>query len=164
MTTDNATTDNATTDTAATGPEFRPAPPATELTEPFWAGGLSGELRLQQCANCGHIRYPISTICPVCWSADCDWTPLSGRGTVQSHIVFERAYHEAWAGQVPYVVALIELDEGPVLVSNVVGVPPSAVRVGQPVTVTFARRSATAALPQFTPVDGGGSGDGEAAR
>lgn len=164
MTTDNATTDNATTDTAATGPEFRPAPPATELTEPFWAGGLSGELRLQQCANCGHIRYPISTICPVCWSADCDWTPLSGRGTVQSHIVFERAYHEAWAGQVPYVVALIELDEGPVLVSNVVGVQPSAVRVGQPVTVTFARRSATAALPQFTPVDGGSSGDGEAAR
>jgi uncharacterized OB-fold protein len=158
------TTDNATADTAATGPEFRPAPPATELTDPFWAGGLSGELRLQQCANCGHIRYPISTICPVCWSADCDWTPLSGRGTVQSHIVFERAYHEAWAGQVPYVVALIELDEGPVLVSNVVGVPPSAVRVGQPVTVTFARRSATAALPQFTPVDGGGSGDGEAAR
>jgi hypothetical protein len=164
MTTDNATTDTATTDTAATGPEFRPAPPATELTEPFWAGGLSGELRLQQCANCGHIRYPVSTICPVCWSADCDWTPLSGRGTVQSHIVFERAYHEAWAGQVPYVVALIELDEGPVLVSNVVGVQPSAVRVGQPVTVTFARRSATAALPQFTPVDGGGSGDGEAAR
>jgi uncharacterized OB-fold protein len=158
------TTDNATTDTAATGPEFRPAPPATELTEPFWAGGLSGELRLQQCANCGHIRYPISTICPVCWSADCDWTSLSGRGTVQSHIVFERAYHEAWAGQVPYVVALIELDEGPVLVSNVVGVQPSAVRVGQPVTVTFARRSAAAALPQFTPVDGEGSGDGEAAR
>jgi uncharacterized OB-fold protein len=158
------TTDNATADTAATGPEFRPAPPATELTDPFWAGGLSGELRLQQCANCGHIRYPISTICPVCWSADCVWTPLSGRGTVQSHIVFERAYHEAWADQVPYVVALIELDEGPVLVSNVVGVQPSAVRVGQPVTVTFARRSATAALPQFTPVDGGGSGDGKAAR
>ena len=160
MTTDNATT----TDTAATGPEFRPAPPATALPQPFWAGGLSGELRLQRCANCGHIRYPVSTICPVCWSADCDWTPLSGRGTVQSHIVFERAYHEAWADQVPYVVALIELDEGPVLVSNVVGVHPSAVRVGQPVTVTFARRSATAALPQFTPVDGGGSGDGEAAR
>jgi uncharacterized OB-fold protein len=158
------TTDTATTDTATPGPEFRPAPPATELTEPFWAGGLSGELRLQQCANCGHIRYPISTVCPVCWSADCHWTPLSGRGTVQSHIVFERAYHEAWADQVPYVVALIELDEGPVLVSNVVGVQPSAVRVGQPVTVTFARRSATAALPQFTPVDGGDSADAEAAR
>jgi hypothetical protein len=153
-----------TTDTATTGPEFRPAPPATELTGPFWAGGLSGELRLQQCASCRHIRYPISTICPACWSAEYDWTPLSGRGTVQSHIVFERAYHEAWADQVPYVVALIELDEGPVLVSNVVGVRPSAVHVGQQVRVTFERRSATAALPQFTPVGGGDSGGREAAR
>lgn len=139
-----------TTETAM--PEFAPAPPPTELTEPFWAGGLAGELRLQQCANCGHLRYPVSTICPVCWSDTCAWTPLSGRGTVQSYIVFERAYHEAWAGQVPYVVALIELDEGPVLVSNVVGVEPVQVRVGQPVKVTFARRSQSAALPQFTPV------------
>lgn len=138
--------------TTDTDSGFQPAPPATDLTEPFWAGGQSGELRLQKCAGCGHVRYPISTICPVCWSADADWTAMSGRGTVQSFIVFERAYHDAWAGQVPYVVALIELAEGPVLVSNVIGVAPAAVRVGQPVTVTFPRRSRTAALPQFTPV------------
>jgi hypothetical protein len=143
-----------TTDTgvADAGPGFSPAPPATELTEPFWSGGVSGELRLQKCASCGHVRYPVSTICPVCWSEQAGWTAMSGRGTVQSYIVFERAYHDAWAGQVPYVVALIELDEGPVLVSNVIGVEPAAVRVGQPVTVTFPRRSESAALPQFTPV------------
>ena len=134
--------------------EFSPAPVPTELTGPFWGGGLSGELRLQKCASCGHIRYPVSTICPDCWSADYDWTAMSGRGTVQSYIVFERAYHEAWADRVPYVVALIELDEGPVLISNVTGADPSAVRVGQPVTVVFERRSATAALPQFAPVPG----------
>jgi hypothetical protein len=79
---------------------------------------------------------------------------VSGRGSVQSYIVFERAYHDAWADQVPYVVALIELAEGPVLISNVVGVKPSQVRVGQPVMVTFPRRSETAALPQFTLVQG----------
>ncbi|MGH3295604.1 MAG: Zn-ribbon domain-containing OB-fold protein [Trebonia sp.] len=145
-----------TSDTATTAPEFSPAPPASALTEPFWAGGLSGELRLQKCANCGHVRYPVSDICPVCWSAECDWTVLSGHGTVQSYIVFERAYHEAWADQVPYVVALIQLAEGPVLISNVVGVAPSAVRVGQPVRVTFERRSQAAALPQFTPVNDDG--------
>jgi uncharacterized protein len=145
-----------TTDTATTAPEFQPVPPATELTEPFWAAGLSGELRLQQCASCGRIRYPVATICPRCWSPEYDWTAVSGRGTVQSYIVFERAYHDAWADQVPYVVALIELAEGPVMISNVVGVEPSAVRVGQPVTVTFKRRSAIAALPQFTPVPGEG--------
>jgi hypothetical protein len=134
--------------------EFSPAPAPTELTEPFWGGGLSGELRLQKCGNCGHIRYPVATICPDCWSADYDWTAMSGRGTVQSYIVFERAYHEAWADRVPYTVALIELAEGPVLISNVTGVDPAAVRVGQPVTAVFGRRSATAALPQFTPVPG----------
>lgn len=140
-------------DTVVEGvPGFQPSPPASELTEPFWAGGLHGELRLQQCAACGHVRYPISTICPRCLSKDATWAVMSGRGIVQSYIVFERAYHDAWAGQVPYVVALIELAEGPVLVSNVVGAEPSAVRVGQPVTVVFERRSATAALPQFTPV------------
>ena len=96
----------------------------SELTEPFWSGGLSGELRLQQCANCGHVRYPISRICPRCLSPDAAWAAMSGRGVVQSYIVFERAYHQAWAGQVPYVVALIELAEGPVLISNVVGVYP----------------------------------------
>jgi uncharacterized OB-fold protein len=132
--------------------EFQPAPAATELTGPFWAGGLSGELRLQRCAECGHIRYPVSAVCPECWSPEYGWAAVSGRGTVQSYIVFERAYHEAWAGRVPYTVALIELDEGPVLISNVVGAGPETVRVGQPVTVGFERRSATAALPQFTPL------------
>jgi hypothetical protein len=148
------------TETSASPAEFQPVPPASDLTEPYWTGGLSGELRLQQCANCGHIRYPLSTICPVCWSAEYAWTPMSGRGTVQSYIVFERAYHEAWADQVPYVVALIELDEGPVVHSNVVGVDPDQVRVGQPVTVVFERRSATAALPQFTPVTDDDEGAG----
>lgn len=143
-----------TTGTAPGAQEFRPVPPASELTEPFWAGGLSGELRLQQCADCRHVRYPVATICPRCLGGEAAWTAMSGRGIVQSYIVFERAYNEAWADQVPYVVALIELDEGPVLLSNVVGVEPSAVRVGQRVTVTFERRSASAALPQFTPVPG----------
>jgi hypothetical protein len=144
-----------TTDTAAAPPEFEPVPAVSELTEPFWTGGLSGELRLQQCASCGHVRYPISTVCPVCLSPEAAWTAMSGRGTVQSYIVFERAYHDAWADQVPYVVALIELTEGPVMISNVVGVAASEVRVGQPVTVAFLRRSATAALPQFAPVASG---------
>jgi uncharacterized OB-fold protein len=152
--------------TAGTGTEaseFQPSPEPAELTEPFWMAGLDGELRLQKCADCGHIRYPVSTICSRCLSPKSAWAAMSGRGTVQSYIVFERAYHEAWADQVPYVVALIELAEGPVLISNVVGVEPSAVRVGQPVTVTFRRRSATAALPQFTPI-AGGAGEGGTGR
>jgi uncharacterized OB-fold protein len=128
---------------------FEPVPPVTDLTRPFWAGGLSGELRLQRCADCGHLRYPVAGICPRCLSPEAVWTATSGRGTVLSYVVFERAYHESWRDEVPYVVALIELDDGPVLLSNVIGVPPPEVAVGQRVAVTFSRRGAEAALPQF---------------
>ncbi|MGH3257973.1 MAG: Zn-ribbon domain-containing OB-fold protein [Streptosporangiaceae bacterium] len=130
---------------------FTPDPPVTDLTRPFWSGALAGELRLQRCRACGHIRYPVSAICPRCLSGAADWTAMSGHGTVQTYSIFERAYHETWKDRVPYVVALVELDEGPVFLTNVVGVPPSQVRVGQRVTAIFAVRSAEGALPQFTP-------------
>ena len=136
--------------------EFQPVPPPDELTSPFWAGGLSGELRLQRCANCRHLRYPISSICPRCLAGEAAWEAVSGQGTVQTYIVFERAYHDSWKDQVPYVVALVELDEGPVFLTNIVGVPPSMVRVGQRVTAIFERRSQDAALPQFRPAEGEG--------
>jgi hypothetical protein len=138
---------------------FTPDPPATALTRPFWTGGLHGELRLQRCRNCGHLRYPVSAICPRCLSGQADWEAVSGRGAVLSYTVFRRAYHDTWRDRVPYVVALIALDEGPVFLSNVVGVPPAQVQVGQRVAVVFGRRSAGAALPQFTPVGDGGPGE-----
>jgi uncharacterized OB-fold protein len=119
---------------------FQPVPPVNEFTRPFWEGGLQNELRLQRCSDCGHIRYPLSTICPKCLSAAYEWQELSGRGVVQSFVIFDRAYHDDWKDDVPYVVALIAL-------------PPSDVQVGQHVKATFGRRSAEAALPQFTPVD-----------
>jgi uncharacterized protein len=134
--------------------QFSPEPAVTDLTRPFWTAGLAGELRLQRCAACGHFRYPISTICPRCLSGEVTWEAVSGLGTVQTYTIFERAYHEAWQDRVPYVVALVELDEGPVFLTNVVGVPPAEVRVGQRVSVVFERRSGDAALPQFTPVGG----------
>lgn len=131
---------------------FTPEPAVSELTRPFWEGGLVGELRLQRCGACGHLRYPISPVCPRCLSGEALWEALSGVGTVLTCTVFERAYHDAWQDQVPYVVALVELAEGPVFLTNVVGVPAADVRVGQRVRAVFERRSAEAALPQFTPV------------
>ena len=135
--------------------EFRPEPPVSTLTEPFWSGALAGELRLQQCRKCGHIRYPIAEICPRCLSSECAWATLTGAGTVQTYAIFDRAYHDAWKSEVPYVVALVELDEGPVFLTNIIGVDPSQVAVGQRVAATFERRSQTAALPQFRPAEAG---------
>lgn len=128
---------------------FEPQPPVTELTRPFWEGGLVGELRLQRCTGCGHLRYPISAICPRCLSSQAAWKAVSGLGAVLSYTVFHNAYHDSWKDRLPYVVALIELDEGPVLVSNVIGITPAEVRVGMRVTAAFPHRSPSAALPQF---------------
>jgi uncharacterized OB-fold protein len=129
--------------------EFTPIPAVTELSAPFWAAGLEGVLRLQRCSACRHIRFPLDTICPRCLSPEHEWEAMSGRGTVQTFIRFHRAYRPSWEERVPYVVALIELDEGPVLISNVIGEGASEVEVSDPVEVVYQWTSAEAALPQF---------------
>lgn len=128
---------------------FTPIPVAGELSAPFWAAGLDGILRLQKCTPCGHIRFPLDWICPRCLSAQYEWAPLSGRGTVQTFIRFHHAYDPSWEDRVPYVVALIQLEEGPVMISNVVGDGALDVQVDEPVEVVFEVANAVAALPQF---------------
>jgi uncharacterized OB-fold protein len=76
---------------------------------------------------------------------------MSGRGQVFSFVVFHRAYHPAWEGKVPYTVALIELDEGPVMLSNVVGVDPAKLAVGSPVAVAFEAVDDSLSIPVFKP-------------
>jgi uncharacterized OB-fold protein len=129
--------------------DFVPHPAPTELSAPFWTSGLDGILRLQRCGACGHIRFPLDPICPRCLSPEHEWAPMCGRGTVQTFIRFQHAYDPSWEDRVPYVVALIELEEGPVMISNVVGDDAMEVRVADPVRVVFERTSADAALPQF---------------
>lgn len=129
--------------------EFAPIPEPTELSAPFWKAGLEGTLRLQRCSACGHVRFPLDPICPRCLSSEYEWAKMSGRGTVQTFVRFHRAYDPSWEERVPYVVALIELEEGPVMISNVVGEGALAVEVSDPVEVVFERKSANAALPQF---------------
>jgi hypothetical protein len=129
--------------------DFTPIPAPSELSSPFWAAGLEGTLRLQKCDACAHVRFPLDPICPRCLSAQYEWAALSGRGTVQTFIRFQRAYDPSWEDRVPYVVALIELEEGPVMISNVVGEGALDVKVDDPVEVVYELTSADAALPQF---------------
>jgi uncharacterized OB-fold protein len=125
-------------------------PQVDDLNRPFWDGCAAGELRLQRCAGCGRLRYPISTVCPACLSTESAWEAVSGRGTVYSFAVFRHAYGNAWAERVPYDVALGQLEEGPFLLSNVVGVPVAELRVGLPVTVVFEDEEGVA-IPRFRP-------------
>jgi uncharacterized OB-fold protein len=116
----------------------RPLPEIGEHNTEFWAALGRGELRLQRCADCRHLRHPVNETCPQCLSGAFAWETVSGRGEVLSTIVFHQVYHQAFADEVPYNVSLIQLDEGPRLISNVLGADPASVAVGDRVEVVFA--------------------------
>jgi len=132
----------------------RPLPRPDELSRPFWQGCARSELLFQQCARCAHRWLPASVVCPRCWSADVQWQPARGLGTVFSFAVYHRAYHPAFRSALPYTVAVIELEEGPRLVCNVVGIAPERVAIGMRVRVEFAPTGDAdiPALPVFRPL------------
>lgn len=131
-----------------------PQPTPTAVSERFWRAVQEGRLELQHCRSCGLTFHYPRVLCPSCWSADLDWQAVSGRGAVETFTVIHRSGHPAWQSRAPYVCALIRLEEGPTLLSNVVEVQPGAVRVGMGVRVVF-RRDGDVVLPQFVPaVDG----------
>ena len=130
----------------------KPLPQLTDENRPFWEAARNNELRLQKCAGCDHLRYPISFVCPRCLSEEAEWVKLSGQGTVFSAITFHQVYHPAYKGETPYNVSIVQLDEGPRLFSNVVGVPPNQVKVGDRVEVVFDPVTEDVTIPRFTPV------------
>lgn len=121
-------------------------------SRPFWEGCSRGELLLQQCDACGHYRHPPNPVCPECLSTDATWTPASGRGAVYTFSVVHQALDPAWAEDVPYVVAVIELAEGPHMVSNIINTAPEQVRIGLSVQVVFERASDDVSLAKFQPL------------
>jgi uncharacterized protein len=119
-------------------PEPQPIlPTIDDGNRPFWDGCAAGELRLQICRPAGHVRYPISDVCPVCLSSDFDWRAMSGDGEILSWVVFHQGYNPAWAKRTPYNVVLIQLAEGPRMFGNVEPLDRADLDVGQRVRVVF---------------------------
>jgi uncharacterized protein len=128
-----------------------PLPIRTELTAPYWDSLQRGQLSFQKCRHCGHAWLPARTECPSCLQADWHWVPASGRAKVVSWVVFHIAYHKAFENRLPYNVAVIELEEGPRLISNVIGLPdPNALHIEQSVVLRI-EQVGDFALPRFTP-------------
>ena len=125
----------------------RPAPESV----PFWQAAKSHRLETPHCRACGHYWFPPSRSCPQCLSADVEFKEVSGRGKVFSFVIYDRVYHPAFATEVPYVVALVELDEGPRMISNIVGIEPDKVRCEMPVTVVFDDVAEDVSVPKFRP-------------
>ena len=131
-------------------------PIVIDETRGFWEGTAQQELRVQLCGRCGHRQLPGGPCCRECLSRDLTWDQASGRGIVHSYTVVHRALHPAFSAQVPYVLADIQLDEGPVLTSNVTDVDPATVRIGMRVEVWFDEENRDAfgtafRLPKFKP-------------
>ncbi len=132
---------------------MKPVPVPDADSEPFWSGCRAHRLRIQECTACGTRRFPPHRLCPACHSDQSRWIDASGRGRVYSWItVVHPVPKEVYAGDVPYVVALIELEEGVRMVSNIVGCDPHAVTAAMPVEVTFEPGPSGFVLPKFKPL------------
>ena len=129
----------------------KPLPTITDENREFWEGAKRGKLRMQKCRSCGHIRYPISHACPQCLSYEFGWTDLSGRGEVYSYVVFHQLYNKAFEKDIPYNVALVQLEEGPRIFSNIVGVDNDAVKIGDKVEAAFDPVTPEVTIPRFRP-------------
>jgi len=128
-------------------------PVPTPETEAFWQACGEGRLLVQRCNACGHHQFYPRLLCTACSSTDVGWQQASGTGRVRSYTIIRRPVTEAYAADVPYVVALIELAEGPTMMSNVVDCDVDHVRIGMPVGVRFEQRTEAVAVPVFAPQD-----------
>ncbi len=130
-----------------------PLPRPTPLSEPHWAGCREGRLRVQRCLDCGgHIFIP-QPVCTHCTSDALEWVDSTGRGTVYSFTTVHRPPRPEF--DVPYTVAIIELDEGFHMLTNLVDCAPEGIRIGMEVVVEFRRMSDEITLPMFKPLRGG---------
>lgn len=131
------------------GLRSRPLPQPTPETQHFWDGTKAGELRLQRCGDCGHVYFPPRPVCPECSSRDVEVFAASGLGSLLSYVINYRR-HPAFDG--PYAIALVKLDEGPTMMSNIVDCEqtPEALVLDMPLEVTF-EDNGDIAIPLFRP-------------
>lgn len=127
----------------------KPLPVINEDNRQYWEYCKRHEFRIQKCTECGYLRFPCSIICPKCHSMDSEWTKLNGKGKVYSYIVYRQVYHPSYKNDIPYVVAIIELDEGPRMESNITGCKIEEIKIGMPVEVYFDDITAEISLPKF---------------
>ncbi|MDZ4044778.1 MAG: Zn-ribbon domain-containing OB-fold protein [Rhodoglobus sp.] len=121
-------------------------------SEAWWAGIEAGVLLLEQCRDCSDAHLYPRTFCPVCWSDQVELVAASGLGTVYTFSIVRMNDLPPFAERLPYVVAMIELAEGPRLMSTVVDIDPESLSIGTPVSLRVRRDADGPAVPEFVPV------------
>jgi uncharacterized OB-fold protein len=128
---------------------IKPLPKPSPTSRPFWEAARKHELTLQRCGGCGKFIYYPRDRCPHCFSDNLSWNRVTGRGTLYSYTVVHRASSRAFA-DAPYVLAIVELDEGPRMTTNIVA-PPESLKVGMPVVAFFDDVAPGHTLVKFKP-------------
>ncbi len=130
----------------------KPVPIVNPWARPFWDAAKEKRLVIQRCKDCDrYIFYP-RIACPNCFSDNMEWVEASGKGTIYSFTVVQNNAPSAFIGEMPYVVAIIKLEEGVQMLSNVVECDPDNLHCDMPVEVTFERLTDDFTLPKFRPV------------
>ncbi len=127
----------------------RPIPEMTPLTEPFWSAAKARRLVVQRCGDCAAYRFPPEVGCYRCGSLRATWVPVSGRATLYSWTVAHPPLLPYFQERAPWPVAVVELEEGPRLVTNLVGVPVEEYEIGMPLQVDFEEVDDEVTLPVF---------------
>jgi uncharacterized OB-fold protein len=126
-----------------------PGPVPNADGAPYWEGAKAGRLMLQRCTGCAAPRFPPRWVCPRCGSQQVEWVAAAGRGTVYSFTIVHRAPLPAFRPSLPYVIALIDLEEGVRMMANIRGEDALEVAIGDAVEVLFEARAEGGAVPQF---------------
>jgi uncharacterized OB-fold protein len=134
--------------------KFLPHP--TPVSRAYWDACRKHQLLIQHCLSCGHYQFYPRSFCTACMAREPAWKQASGLGTVVTWTVVRRPVAEAYAADTPYVIALIRLDEGPVMMSQVTGCDADTVHSGMRVEAAFAAWSEEVTVPVFKPCSSGG--------
>jgi uncharacterized OB-fold protein len=128
---------------------IKPLPKPSPTSRPYWEAARRHELQLQHCAGCGSYIYYPRPRCPNCMSDSLKWERVSGRGKLYSYTIVRRASTRSFA-DAPYVLAIVELDEGPRMTTNMIA-PPEQLKIGMPVAVFFDDVTPEQTLVKFKP-------------
>ncbi|HMM78280.1 MAG TPA: OB-fold domain-containing protein [Gammaproteobacteria bacterium] len=134
----------------------KPLPRITDLTRPYWEAIQRGELQLQRCEDCGAWVYYPNPWCRACYSGRLSWQRCAGTGTLYSYSIVHYPPYPAFAADVPYVLATVELSEGPHLMTNLVNCPLEDVHIGLALRLCFEVRDGGFKVPQFEPASRAG--------
>src|SRR5258708_7944695 len=126
-------------------------PRPTPETQPYWDGARAGELRIQRCTDCGRFYFYPRPFCPICHSSDVEWVAVSGRARLHSYVINHRPA-PGFEDEAPYAIAVVQLEEGPRMMTNIVGVPntPEDLVLDMALEVVFEEQGGVC-LPKFRP-------------